>query len=995
MSYQQQSYALKKPFSSFLSGVAGKNGIPMWVYYVNKGQLISSFGLRDKNGAMLEFVPANQAYEIVTQRGFRTFIKFNGQVYECFQVNNAHAQSLHVEKHDVTIKEYLEALDLTIKVTYFTLPEAPLSGFLRKVSIDFGPKAPSSIELIDGLTHILPAKLDAGLLKNMSHTLRSWMVSVPTSDAMFYKLSASIGDTAEVQMIHDVNTYQTFGLDQMSYIYDVSVIFDQDTTLSHAEGFKDGIHLNQQSTVNHIPAAMTYTTLKTSKTFISMFSYAESQEAYLSLTQDFNLAYLLEKEKENKALHDALTDVIKTNTADVHFNNYLEYSFMDNVLRGGTPLMLETKDGRIPYYIYSRKHGDLERDYNFFSIEPNVLSQGNGNFRDVLQNRRNDLFFEPDIKAFNVVQFASFIQADGYNPLNIAGLAFHYEGAKLQPELDTFLKHPFSPGQLLNVLKTLGKEILFNDIIKESRVSFVAHFQEGYWEDHFTYIYDLIETYQAIYPDQMASLLFDQDVTYFLSDAVVEPRKNKYLKLPDGRIRQYRAERHVHRSSKHLLDSQGHPIKHSVYTKLITLVVNKFMHLDPESKGLMYEGGKPGWNDAMNGLPGLFGSGVSELFELHKLLTFLVKQTQTFSPTSTVVLAPLCTLLNRMTEMDFKIFDDRMSALEDYREAIEQPLSTESVSYDLVNTVLNKMKAHLDQTLAYYETLDIMPTYITYEAKDYHVLREENDIAFVEVTSFESKSVPFFLEANARYLKSVASKEKAKTLHKEVKSSDIYDDKLKMFKTSAPLDHASYELGRIKAFTAGWLERESIFLHMTYKYLLGLIVSGAYDDFYEAIQTNMICFLDEGVYGRSTLENSSFLASSKNPDPRLHGQGFVARLSGSTAEMISMWRYMFLGKNIFSYDGESLSFQLKPNLKVNWFNNQRVTTMLFSTIEVIYEYLGKKDTFDDDVYVSQYELKDKHGQTNIIQSESVIGSFAEMIRNKEIIEIKVVLKERS
>ncbi len=38
------------------------------------------------------------------------------------------------------------------------------------------------------------------------------------------------------------------------------------------------------------------------------------------------------------------------------------------------------------------------------------------------------------------------------------------------------------------------------------------------------------------------------------------------------------------------------------------------MHLDPESKGLMYEGGKPGWNDAMNGLPGLFGSGVSELF---------------------------------------------------------------------------------------------------------------------------------------------------------------------------------------------------------------------------------------------------------------------------------------------------------------------------------------------------------------------------------------------
>ncbi len=134
----------------------------------------------------------------------------------------------------------------------------------------------------------------------------------------FYKLSTSIGDTAEVQMIDDVNTYQTFGLDQMSYIYDVSVIFDQDTTLSHAEGFKVGIQLDQQSTVNHIPAAMTYTTLNSSKTFISMFSYAESQKAYLSLTKDFNLDYLLEKEKENKTLHDALTNVIKTNTVDAH-----------------------------------------------------------------------------------------------------------------------------------------------------------------------------------------------------------------------------------------------------------------------------------------------------------------------------------------------------------------------------------------------------------------------------------------------------------------------------------------------------------------------------------------------------------------------------------------------------------------------------------------------------------------------------------------------------
>ena len=57
------------------------------------------------------------------------------------------------------------------------------------------------------------------------------MVCVPTRDAMYYKLSASIGDTAEVQMIDDVNTYQTFGLKDKTYIYDLSILFGKDTTL--------------------------------------------------------------------------------------------------------------------------------------------------------------------------------------------------------------------------------------------------------------------------------------------------------------------------------------------------------------------------------------------------------------------------------------------------------------------------------------------------------------------------------------------------------------------------------------------------------------------------------------------------------------------------------------------------------------------------------------------------------------------------------------------
>lgn len=79
-------------------------------------------------------------------------------------------------------------------------------------------------------------------------------------------------------------------------------------------------------------------------------------------------------------------------------------------------IFFEGKDQEYVYHIFSRKHGDLERDYNFFSLEPSTYSRGNGNYRDVCQNRRNDVVMNPKVKDFNVKMFFSLVQADGYNP---------------------------------------------------------------------------------------------------------------------------------------------------------------------------------------------------------------------------------------------------------------------------------------------------------------------------------------------------------------------------------------------------------------------------------------------------------------------------------------------------------------------------------------------------------------------------------------------------
>ena len=68
-------YNKTSPFSNFFPGIAGVWGIPMWVFYVNRGQCLSSFGIESKDKSILEFQPANKAYRLTSLQGFRTFLK--------------------------------------------------------------------------------------------------------------------------------------------------------------------------------------------------------------------------------------------------------------------------------------------------------------------------------------------------------------------------------------------------------------------------------------------------------------------------------------------------------------------------------------------------------------------------------------------------------------------------------------------------------------------------------------------------------------------------------------------------------------------------------------------------------------------------------------------------------------------------------------------------------------------------------------------------------
>lgn len=741
--------------------------------------------------------------------------------------------------------------------------------------------------------------------------------------------------------------------------------------------------------------------------------------------------YFENKELEAKEVIDVLLDEVKTVTNVPLFDEYIRQNYLDNLLRGGYPMTIPTKDKNYVYYLYSRKHGDLERDYNFFTIAPEFYSQGNGNFRDVCQNRRSDILLHPEIGDYNFHVFASLIQADGYNPLSINGSTFELKSKEDATtlikecfnsddlELVEHLSGKFTPGSIINLAYNLGinshltDEVLLETILSKSTQNIESSFGEGYWSDHWTYILDLVENYEHVFPDKMNSVLFEEfKYAYFLSGVSVYPRSEKTVVDKEGKVRQYGSLRHPDEvivssyginphGTNWLTTKEKEIIYTNLYSKLFVLAVNKFALLDAHGMGVEMEGNKPGWNDAMNGLPGLFGSGMPETIELKRLVDYLTLHLEDNANLSLLnSFKSFYTAIEGVSaNSEFDYWDQVKTLLETYRESLRTPSSDiVIVKADEVRNLLVKMQDKLQQAIDKALILGegIMPTYFTYEADSFEYVLDASGnkvnshygLPKAKVHSFSVKPLPYFLEGPARLLKVRKDRAANKEMIEHIKKTDLYDEVLGMYKTSSDLDAWGYEIGRIRAFTKGWLERESNFLHMTYKYLLGILKSGNVDEFFEESIKNLVYNLDPEKYGRSTLENSSFIATSNNPNPHIFSQGFVSRLSGSTAEMLSIWAVLVYGKELYHLENNELALTLKPLLSKEFFKNGVIETV-FQGVPVVYQNRSGKDGLD--LTVTKYTLSLLDGSNIEVHGKSLVGQDALLVRNKQVNKIIIEL----
>lgn len=1045
-----EDYQKAKTFASFLPGVAGIDGIPMWTFYVNRGQCMGSFGVKDKDNTIMEFFPANVLYKNIELQGFRTFIRYKGEIHEIFSSlsKDEAARRMCIEKNIIWIEEVNRSLNIKVRVTYFTVPKENFAAVARKVEIENLDGIQKNIEILDGLTQILPFGISNSTFQSIANLSRAWFgVYNMENNIPYYRLRATMGDTAEIGEVNKGNFYLSFSSESegmMPVIYDMDIIFGENTSLTYPDAWNcsiESLYKRKQIPENKVSGGFTGTRvqLKDSFTLCTMIGHIASPELINERKSDFDLSYIEAKEKEACVLVDSLVKDTFTKTSSNLFDKYIDQCYLDNILRGGYPLLFNAGDKKHVYHVFSRKHGDTEREYNFFSLEPAFYSQGNGNFRDVNQNRRNDIIFNPGIGDFNVKHFMNLIQIDGYNPLGVKGTTFSFDKKYMKGVVDLvtddktgierILSGNFTPGKLITYISDnriklkVSKEELLNVILSNSEQNYEAEFGEGYWVDHWTYNMDLIETYLDVYPDKLRNFVFeDSSYRFFDSAARVLPRSDKYV-LTKGKVRQYDSvledeekcnELNINLKDTNWLKTQqgrGHIYKTNLYVKLISLALNKFVTMDPYGIGIEMEANKPGWNDAMNGLPGLFGSGVSETAELKRIVDFVIEASSEFDEE---VLIPIevSDLLRKTEENlkdytagrlgDYEYWDKTTSLRESYREQTrlgidgnEERFTTREIK-KIFERINDKIHKGLERALELGH--GIYPTYLTFEAKEYDIIEgkvnPKNGYQNVRVKKFECKVLPLFLEGPARALKVIKDKDKAMKLYTSIKNSNIYDNKLRMYKTSVPLEEASPEIGRAKAFTPGWLEREAIFLHMEYKYLLSLLKAGLYDQYYEDMKTALTVFLDPAVYGRSTLENSSFIVSSANPDETLHGRGFQARLSGSNAEMLSMWSIMMMGHKMFSCRNGELECTLSPILPGWLFDAEgKVSFRFLGNTDVTYHNSEKGNTYGEDgVHPVKTVLETAEGKTVEFSGNTIRGTYAELIRNQGVKTIDIYLK---
>ena len=185
--YIMRDYDLKKPMSNFLSGISGFWGVPMWTFYVNRGQGITSFGVQNKDGMIEKFQSAEKAYQLTPFTGFRTFVEgqrgdssfihmpfFPKSIHESYEDSKI-SRNMMVGGNEMEIEEIAPAIGLQTNVLYFNLPSEDFPSLVRRTTFTNLGSDSLTLDVLDGLDKLVPSGLSNTYVDSMGRLAEAYM----------------------------------------------------------------------------------------------------------------------------------------------------------------------------------------------------------------------------------------------------------------------------------------------------------------------------------------------------------------------------------------------------------------------------------------------------------------------------------------------------------------------------------------------------------------------------------------------------------------------------------------------------------------------------------------------------------------------------------------------------------------------------------------------------------------------------------------------------
>ncbi len=375
-----ESYNETKTFSSFFPGVAGPHGVPMWVFYVNRGQCICSIGTEDKDHAIMEFLPANRAYQLVSQQGFRTWLKIldgrRQRIYEPFQNqwmfrDVRRTQRMIIRPAELVLEEETESLGLSFRVEFFNIPEDDYAGLVRVLHVtNVGPKS-VRLEMLDGLPLVIPFGVDNYNLLHMRRLVESFVECINYETGIpFFKGRVKQEDRPDIVKIREGHFYLGFVCNGrreqlVRPVVDPAQVFGPVTDYTDPRIFLERTPYRIPGAAvleNRLPCALGVLAFALkpgeTRTYYTLIGRAASASVLNRMARRIMSArYVEQKRRENAQIVDQITQHNFVRSAWRPFDLYCRQNFLDNALRGGLPVSFRDDRRTTVLHLYSRKHG--------------------------------------------------------------------------------------------------------------------------------------------------------------------------------------------------------------------------------------------------------------------------------------------------------------------------------------------------------------------------------------------------------------------------------------------------------------------------------------------------------------------------------------------------------------------------------------------------------------------------------------------------------------